>query len=626
MLNEKFSYNSKKSVEKTTAYCFTTSDSSLNSMVHSTSYFVDDTLTASAAYEYDGINRIFSKSYAIGSRAFTKEFSYDKTRVSEITHGDIGTDSYEYDSYGRITGYTHDSAKTTYTYDSFGQLIRENNPTLDKTVIYCYDNIGNIADVYTYAYTTSDVEDTTPSEVYEYDAVKKDRVTRFLNEALTYDALGNLTSYGKYRYSWINGKLRGISSGSSSQSSLYTNCLLTYNGLGQRTKKDYTYNTNPLNSNAYGYRNISTYTYDHSGRLIREYDEDAFSYAPNSPNIREFIFLYDGEEIIGLMHRCGNTALQPYYFRKNLQGDVTGIYDASGTKIGEYTYDAWGNCSVTYGIGKDVVKNNPIRYRSYYYDKETNLYYLNARYYDPALRRFLSLDSTEYLNPDTPNGLNLYAYCYNDPVNYADPSGHNPALLENILNGVGVVAETALFVAAIVASAGSVGALVGVGAAAIGLSSTAVSTVITAATVSTYVVAGGVGLFGASNAMEVLSGGINPIRDYVMGGNQVAYNIVNGSFDTLGTIATIAGMIGPKVLQNIAKYAGTPKVSNGKAVGYAKDFFDRNGNWSFRIDATTHGNPNSANWHHNPHYHVVTRGGDGTAVYYLWEILKELFK
>ena len=104
---------------------------------------------------------------------------------------------------------------------------------------------------------------------------------------------------------------------------------------------------------------------------------------------------------------------------------MTGIYDASGTKIGEYTYDAWGNCSVTYGIGKDVVKNNPIRYRSYYYDKETNLYYLNARYYDPALRRFLSLDSTEYLDPDTPNGLNLYAYCNNDPVNYADPSGHS---------------------------------------------------------------------------------------------------------------------------------------------------------------------------------------------------------
>ena len=137
------------------------------------------------------------------------------------------------------------------------------------------------------------------------------------------------------------------------------------------------------------------------------------------------------------MHRYGNTALQPYYFRKNLQGDVTAIYDADGTKIGEYTYDAWGNCDITYGINTDVVRNNPIRYRSYYFDRETSIYYLNARYYDPALRRFLSLDSTEYLDPETPNGLNLYAYCNNDPMNYADPSG-NSAILALALMGLGV--------------------------------------------------------------------------------------------------------------------------------------------------------------------------------------------
>ena len=279
-----------------------------------------------------------------------------------------------------------------------------------------------------------------------------------------------------------------------------------------------------------------------------------------------------------------------------------------------------------YAGNPEFAKSNPIRYRGYYYDTETKLYYLNARYYSPAWRRFISPDASEYIDPETPNGLNLYAYCYNDPVNYADPSGHAPEWLKNLLTGVGIVIGTALFVTAIIASAGTVGALVGVGAAAIGLSTTAVSTAVTIATVSTYIVAGGVGLFGANDAIEVFSGGINPIRDYVMGGNQTAYNIADSVFNTLGTIAVIAGMVGPKVLQKIAQYGGTSKISNGKTVGYAKDFFDKNGNWSFRIDATTHGNPNSTSYHHNPHYHVVTRGGDGTAVYYLWEIIKEMFK
>ena len=82
-----------------------------------------------------------------------------------------------------------------------------------------------------------------------------------------------------------------------------------------------------------------------------------------------------------------------------------------------------------YNYGKEskldeISRINPIRYRGYYLDRETNLYYLNARYYNPEWRRFLSPDDSSYLNPESVNGLNLYAYCNNDPVNYADPSGH----------------------------------------------------------------------------------------------------------------------------------------------------------------------------------------------------------
>ena len=69
---------------------------------------------------------------------------------------------------------------------------------------------------------------------------------------------------------------------------------------------------------------------------------------------------------------------------------------------------------------------NPFRYRGYYYDAETGFCYLNARYYNPQWRRFISPDDTAYLDPKSVNGLNLYAYCNNDPVNYADPSGNSP--------------------------------------------------------------------------------------------------------------------------------------------------------------------------------------------------------
>ena len=94
---------------------------------------------------------------------------------------------------------------------------------------------------------------------------------------------------------------------------------------------------------------------------------------------------------------------------------------------------------------------NPIRYRGYYYDDDTGLYYCNARYYSPKWRRFISPDDTAYLDSDSPNGLNLYCYCNNDPVNYADPSG-NGAIATLLL--------TALLVGGLSAGANALGQMV----------------------------------------------------------------------------------------------------------------------------------------------------------------------
>ena len=92
----------------------------------------------------------------------------------------------------------------------------------------------------------------------------------------------------------------------------------------------------------------------------------------------------------------------------------------------KYKYDAWGKCHTTVvdSSATTIAELNPFRYRSYYLDTETNLYFLKTRYYDPEIGRFITIDDISYLDPESINGLNLYAYCGNNPVMYYDPTGH----------------------------------------------------------------------------------------------------------------------------------------------------------------------------------------------------------
>ena len=94
----------------------------------------------------------------------------------------------------------------------------------------------------------------------------------------------------------------------------------------------------------------------------------------------------------------------------------------------KYTYDAWGKHTITDAQGKAVTaenigNKNPYRYRGYYYDTEFGLYYLQSRYYDPETGRFINADDVSYLDPQTIGGLNLFAYCNNNPMMYTDPLG-----------------------------------------------------------------------------------------------------------------------------------------------------------------------------------------------------------
>ena len=201
----------------------------------------------------------------------------------------------------------------------------------------------------------------------------------------------------------------------------------TYNALGQRVKSNFThfYSASVITPVVTGEVTDYTkaYSYDSSGRLISESITETL-YGQGTVS-SEIVFLYDESSMVGMQYTTPSRGTAVYYYLRNLQGDVIGLYDTSGTLKVKYNYDAWGNCVVASGTtDQTLARVNPIRYRGYYYDTNTRLYYLNSRYYNPEWRRFISPDDSSYLDPETPNGLNLYCYCGNDPVNYADPSGH----------------------------------------------------------------------------------------------------------------------------------------------------------------------------------------------------------
>ena len=166
----------------------------------------------------------------------------------------------------------------------------------------------------------------------------------------------------------------------------YNGTVFEYDGFGRRVKKG----------------NIRYY-YDNEGKLIKQ-----------SNGIQ---YIYDKSGVSGFRYERGE-----YIYRKNAQGDITHILDYCENVVAEYAYDAWGNCTIIKDTA-GIAEVNPFRYRGYYYDAETGLYYLKTRYYDPEVGRFISQDDVSYLDPNSINGLNLYAYCLNNPIMGVDPTG-----------------------------------------------------------------------------------------------------------------------------------------------------------------------------------------------------------
>ena len=133
----------------------------------------------------------------------------------------------------------------------------------------------------------------------------------------------------------------------------------------------------------------------------------------------------DSNNLLGFTYKN-----KTYYYKKNAFDDIICIYDSNYKEVCTYSYDAYGNIlSIKDSTGKDITDTsnvaliNPFRYRSYYYDTETNLYYLNSRYYSPKMGRFINCDVL-ISSSKTVIGYNLYTCCSNNPVGKLDKYGN----------------------------------------------------------------------------------------------------------------------------------------------------------------------------------------------------------
>ena len=357
-------------------------------------------------YAYDLLGRCEKKTqiYPSGKK---KEITY--TYVQGIKEGTttalVGTitengkeTAYTYDGRGNILEICTkelDTGKVTdhmlYTYTGMNQVIREEDAVRGRTFTYAYDLGGNLLENKKY-YLVNGVEELRGTDTYTYSSGWKDQLTSFNGKAITYDAMGNPLSYMGMNLTWEKGRQ-----------------LKTLKKSGT----------------------LSQYVYDNDGRRIQKTVGDKVTrfyldgdkiIAQKEEGGERMDFLYDEKGTPFAFEYQGKM----YFYQTSLQGDIIGIVDSEGSQVVVYRYDAWGEVLVSSDAsGFGLSQINPLRYRGYYYDQETGLYYLQTRYYDPKVRRFLNADDASVLtkDPEQLTEKNLYAYCDDNPVMYRDDTG-----------------------------------------------------------------------------------------------------------------------------------------------------------------------------------------------------------
>ena len=366
-------------------------------------------------YDYDSLLRLSTKLNNKFSHNIFQEYSYSNDYPSRMTQysydGTVYNETYSYSQfYGHLSGISISSSNLsstiTYQYDGFGRLISETNTKLGINRTYLYKPSSNI-----------------PGPV--------GRMTKFGNDELIYDDRGRLIEFGDNTYGYDEYGNRISKNADSYQWT--RGHLLSCLGFSR-----YYYDYNGIRSSKLDSDGLTHNYYYHGDNLVGEdvYDDDTL--------VRKLRFFYDKDGLCSFRTIIGNQT-KDYIYIRNPFKDIVGISEGVTLKA-LYIYDAWGNHKVynpngTVNTDSSFIGNvNPFRYRSYYYDTDTKLYYLKSRYYDSEIGQFISPDDMQYLFMENLAGINLYAYCQNNPVMNYDSDGNVSELLISALIGLVILA------------------------------------------------------------------------------------------------------------------------------------------------------------------------------------------
>ncbi|MCM1286352.1 MAG: polymorphic toxin-type HINT domain-containing protein [Acetobacter sp.] len=356
----------------------------------------------------DEEEKISSDTVKIGEKTIlSSSYTYDdKGNILSKSYGENNEAVNTYDDKNRITSTSYAGKTINYTYDTDDQLTAVNGD--NYTASYLYDGRGNI--------TSKTVNGAETTFTYA-NSGWKDLLIAVNDIELTYDEVGNVLTYGDREFTWNTGRnLESVIDGDNEYS-------YTYDENGVRTSKTV--------------NGVTTYYNIRNGVIISQSDGTNTMYFQYDTSGTPLGFIYNGTQ---------------YFYITNQMGDVLAITDANGIIVGYYEYDAWGAVTLA---DSDIANLNPIRYRGYYYDTETGYYYLQSRYYDASICRFINADIIEMaqVSKNTINGANIFAYCDNNPINNSDPDG-----CLKIPNWVKIAIGVGGIVAAVIATIASGGA------------------------------------------------------------------------------------------------------------------------------------------------------------------------
>lgn len=363
------------------------------------------------SYYYDGFGRVISK--AEGNYTYYYEYLSNGTNTSTLVSKltlkyqgiTVRTVQYTYDNLGNIL--TEDDGVTyrQYTYDSLNQLQGETYydkaSGLGEGRLYGYGSSGNVSYI-KFVYNNGTYSNSNYSgHSYGNGTDWKELMTSFAGTPITYDANGNPLSYyngQSYTFTWQKGRqLASAVTG--------TNII------------SYTYDVNGLRIGKTVNGTAHTYTYDGSLLLCDKWGSQYIEY------------FYDASGSPYALNYYNGSTSTKYFFVKNIEGDILELRGSTNALVAKYIYDGWGKLLEVRDASGNAITSfehianlNALRYRGYFYDTETGLYYLQSRYYDPQVQRFVNPD----VYVSTGQGIvghNMFAYCLNNAINYFDKTG-----------------------------------------------------------------------------------------------------------------------------------------------------------------------------------------------------------